>query len=752
MQGRIKTEYEIELMSDLCPGSGFAYAGIVDSDVSFDKYGFPYISGKRIKGCMRETAKLLGTGNIDELFGIGRESEYKGTNCNRIIVSNAVPKGMPGSSELEEAIDNGCFDQEKVINLFSSIRAQTAIKKDSGVADDNTLRFTRVINKSIFVDNNESMKFVFEVDMPSDSLEEVDRIIRATRNMGMNRNRGLGSVRIRSVKEDKRDRSSSEIPINDNSNSADRVRIFYTVRNEAPLIISSEKDTISMDYIPGYSVLGAFAKEYLRDGGHTPDNGEFEDLFLKGRTVFSDLNYSTVNTDGSFTTYYKVPSYINMLKKTKKLVDTEILIEHENELIKEDEYYYKDGNQPKKLKGKRIAVIDGKYRIAEVEKEIIYHHSKSSERDDENRLFFFDVISKGQLFAGKIIVDKEYKDAVLGILKRGRIRFGKSKSSQYGLCKVVDVKIEPFDFLSHELPDSGDVLLINLKSDAVFMDENGNYTSDYKTVWQLIRDEIGAAPEDPGKSYVTTKTICGYSGIWNLHKQEIPAIEAGSTFAFKRNEQTKLPLFLGTRQSEGFGEYDITIHYNYYKLPEYDCSSKHDSNEINQNSNKWIRTIYKECLLSDICNNAKSTGFNKKMSISASSLGRLNLMVIEARNSNSDSASAYADLINRVSSIKRDATRNEVLNYMRGLFGFFPECEKEKDENGRKKKTFIKKTSSDIDKTSVAKAITKNEEKKYDNLIELVGEESAIDLVFDLWYQISVEVLTCFKYSLKEGA
>lgn len=750
MPDRIKKEYEIELMSDLCPGSGFSYAGIIDSDVSFDTFGFPYISGKRIKGCMRETAKLLGIGNIDKLFGIGREGEYESKENNKIIVSNAVPKGIPAASELKKAIDNGYFDHEKVINLFTSMRAQTAIKRESGIADDSTLRFTRVINKSSFADG-ESMRFIFEVEMPSDSFINVDKVIRATRNIGMNRNRGLGSVRIRLVKDEGKKESTSEVAVHDNSSGSDRVCISYMIRNEDPLIISSEKDTISMDYIPGYSVLGAFAKEYLCNGSHTPDK-KFEHLFLKGTAIFSDLNYSAITDKGKVITYYKTPSYINILKKTKKLVDTEILIQHEDELKERDKYYFKNGNQPKKLKGKRITTIDGKYLIGEVEKEIIYHHSRSSERDDENRLFFFDAISKGQLFAGKIIVDKEYKDVVLDILKRGKIRLGKSKSSQYGLCKVIDVNVYPADSLSHIIPESAEEILINFKSDAVFMDKNGNYTSDYKTVWEIIRGEIGAYKDDPGKSYVTTKTICGYSGIWNLHKQEIPAISAGSTFVFKVSDKTVLPLFLGTRQSEGFGDYEATIHSNDYKLSEYEDKKDQDPNGIISSSNAWVRAIYKECLLADIRNNAKLTGFNSKLSISVASLGRLNLMVIESRNACTNSVAAYADLINRVSSIKRDATRNEIQNYLRKLFGFFPECEKEKDENGKMKKTMIKKTREDIKKDEVVTNITKGKETKYNNLAAIVGEKPATDLVFDLWYEIVIEVLTYVKYNLKEGA
>ena len=46
----------ITLKSDLCTGSGYSFAGIIDQDVCYDKKGLPFIPGKRLKGCIRETA------------------------------------------------------------------------------------------------------------------------------------------------------------------------------------------------------------------------------------------------------------------------------------------------------------------------------------------------------------------------------------------------------------------------------------------------------------------------------------------------------------------------------------------------------------------------------------------------------------------------------------------------------------------------------------------------------------------------
>ena len=50
---------KITLKSDLCVGSGYSFAGIIDSDICYDDCGFPYIPAKRIKGCLREAYETL---------------------------------------------------------------------------------------------------------------------------------------------------------------------------------------------------------------------------------------------------------------------------------------------------------------------------------------------------------------------------------------------------------------------------------------------------------------------------------------------------------------------------------------------------------------------------------------------------------------------------------------------------------------------------------------------------------------------
>ena len=88
MSGR---EYElvITLKSDLCAGSGYAYAGIIDSDVCYDAYGFPYIAARRLKGCLREAAELIGLKSREtgELFGNPGEDAVKGIHIDNAYIA-----------------------------------------------------------------------------------------------------------------------------------------------------------------------------------------------------------------------------------------------------------------------------------------------------------------------------------------------------------------------------------------------------------------------------------------------------------------------------------------------------------------------------------------------------------------------------------------------------------------------------------------------------------------------------------------
>ena len=156
---RTKQHLVITLKSDLCAGSGYSYAGIVDSDVCYDIYGIPYIPAKRLKGCLREAAGLIGLteSEIEQIFGKAGREKAQG-----VFLGNAYIEGYEELyRELKEAgpLVRQYMTSQNVLDQFTMIKAQTKIL-ENGVAKDNSLRYTRTINHYSPLDREKEFLFI----------------------------------------------------------------------------------------------------------------------------------------------------------------------------------------------------------------------------------------------------------------------------------------------------------------------------------------------------------------------------------------------------------------------------------------------------------------------------------------------------------------------------------------------------------------------------------------------------------------
>ena len=144
--------------------------------------------------------------------------------------------------------------------------------------------------------------------------------------------------------------------------------------------------------------------------------------------------------------------------------------------------------------------------------------------------------------------------------------FGRSRHAQYGKCQIVspqqpkdsDNKLKQDDDKISVAP--GDRILVTLLSDAIFLDKNG-YTVDTATVREEVRKALNIAEEKDDNAYteIEVKELTGYYGVWNLKRQAIPVVCAGSTFEFllAQNIELKKTGSLGEKIGEGFGMYSI---------------------------------------------------------------------------------------------------------------------------------------------------------------------------------------------------
>lgn len=681
---------KIELRSDLCVGSGYSYAGVIDSDVVADPYGFPYIPARRLKGCMREAAVMIeelleGDNTIDTFFGTWGDSEP-----GRLVIENAYLDGyaalIEGARALAASVkdepipeERNRYSRDAILQQFTNVRAQTMIK-DDGTVKDNTLRFIRVVNQTSPLtdeqdaqsDQPQNLAFYANVTYPDGDKYEQDlrNIVQATRSLGMDRNRGLGHVWCtwEPIQEQTPDESLIQVEsINDG-----QVAIHYTFLNTSPLMISQSGVDTSENYIPGRVILGALAANYLAEG-HKADDPEFRDLFLDGsKTQY--LNAYITDADGQ--RCIPVPDYIRRLKKTRKVVNY-IQIAAADQ-CKDTQYNPSNGNQPKSLSGQYCTMdSEHKIRLTETERQLVYHHRHQRGKRVETQLYAHLEIQEGQRFAGVIHTQAQYKDVILHLLAQG-LRLGKSKSAQYGGCVMAEDHQMPQTSVHKESYKSGDVLLVSLSAPAVFLTADGQETVQLQDVYNQVAQRLGIdqsidkeyihAADGQPFSMISTRLIYGYQAKWNQRRPTVAAIAEGSVLVYRLTQevsQIDSTRMVGVMNLEGYGE----IHLERLRDMPYQLETRPNHAPYNAT---YIDTILRMQQRIDLhrqldayLEEIRGDEAQQILHISASELGRVTLMLQDALNSSLDYRKQYEDFSIRVMRIRDDRTEKAASQYVR---------------------------------------------------------------------------------------
>ncbi len=844
MGGR-KYELVITLKSDLCAGSGYSYAGIVDSDVCYDSNGFPYIAARRLKGCLREAAELIGftKEEIGKIFGQGGEEKVSG-----IYIDNAYIENYEELRRDCEKLDKQyCkyITRQNILSQFTSVKAQTKIEK-SGTAKDNSLRFTRTVNHYSPLDPKREMRFRAQVEMPDEperdeaareknleeTVDKLKKIAKALRNIGMNRNRGLGSVKCslegpvvekRQDSEDGKNTDSGRPDIENIEISDDEKEYIlrYSVRNISPLILSTTNDFKTEKYISGRSVLGFFAGAYLRSAGKSADSEDFKNIFLRNQVKFGALYPAEIIRDNESRIvrkdiYYPAPAYISQLKKTKKYVNvTKEVPEKEREcedLGLDPSYASENGNRPRRLKGKFVSIreeSDGKnvIMVKEPETDIVYHHTKKSKKQnaaDGNLLYTSEVLREQQIFAGEIRGEGKYIKEIVNLLKGNTLRFGKSKSAQYGTCVLeggLEVVCAEEEKKTHTYK-KGSLILAVLESDAVFVNLNG-YTVRCDEVREQIRKSLkieekevpSEADDEKAELYSEIKTgiLTGYYGKWNLHRPSVPVVKAGSTFEFALAQDLVTDedvLWTGENNGEGFGRLRIIRNGIYSSSSNKDDSNKNGlncciaeakkekSNSKRQKKPETAAELFRKIIIDEarevLLRRAVNTDLQKQQLQfdNPAALGRIMLMLAESMDKRVEDLEAlkkelkepedkteeaaeymgvlrYVDFIKRIDSIKKKSLKDKAADIVSKYI-----CKIEKLEETKRDS---KEPDRDFDISATAEDFTGGSLEYLKDVAELerayvfFGQsESAFKKeMAGLWSEYLMAILVQERYNLK---
>lgn len=540
----------IELLSDSCISSGETYNSSIDTDVCYDSYGLPYIPAKRIRGCLREAGlELQDFGmdiDVDAVFG------KPGNSSAAFVLGNAKLKdyGMY-VRQLDNCGRAEYIHQQTVLNRFTYIRCQTKIARESGTAEETSLRAIRVMKKGLV--------FAADIEVQEEYEETIRLCCQNLRSMGMNRTRGMGEVRVDFLRHNPDKMQPEHVKWVDGEAYE---RLDYQIRLKSPMLIKSVAggQTKTIPYIDGAKILGLLAQDLGGEG--------LIRLQEQGRLICANAYIS----DGE-RRYTPVSASLYGIKNEKEAVRDRACPSAEEE-----------GNR----ESKQLVQLAGSYVDSDtaetikrltVDTEIRYHHARPKDKSlghavgedansqDGGSFYQMESIAEGQVFSGYILGSVQQLKTVYDVLTAKPIQhLGYGKTSEYGEAELTVTSLGVKETAEQHCSS----FVVKLNAPAILYNENGMYDTDEKLLVNYIaeavreRNNLSQMPALEIKNrFLTYCAVGGFNTTWGLHKPVINTFDAGTTLVIAVKGQAGQDtvdigrmknVFLGERLPEGYGE------------------------------------------------------------------------------------------------------------------------------------------------------------------------------------------------------
>lgn len=201
-------QLHIKLLSDTTFGRGDGVAGLVDQEVEYDSYGFPYLRGRTLKGLLSEECDNLIILLKEEVFRHWKDVRNKlfgvsGSVIDTISIMHVGDACLP--DKLREAVgfqiekereqDKPALTPTDILDSLTTIRRQTAINPNNGTADSGSLRSARVVMRDRPNSQPRFTAFLFFDEEPTPDMKALLAVgVLALRHIGSGRNRGRGHL------------------------------------------------------------------------------------------------------------------------------------------------------------------------------------------------------------------------------------------------------------------------------------------------------------------------------------------------------------------------------------------------------------------------------------------------------------------------------------------------------------------------------------------------------------------------------
>lgn len=197
----------LTLLSEAVFGRGDGVAGSVDTEVEHDDYGLPYLHGRGVKGLLTaQCADILGTlerspayANLEaaatRLFGEGGSSltANGALYVGPALLPNSLRQAVRQKIDQDNKQDNkqNKLRRADVLAALTTVRRQTQVDDQTGVAKDRSLRAMRVLIRELEFE----AALITERDLDPTERGLLAACVKAVRRVGTHRARGLGRVK-----------------------------------------------------------------------------------------------------------------------------------------------------------------------------------------------------------------------------------------------------------------------------------------------------------------------------------------------------------------------------------------------------------------------------------------------------------------------------------------------------------------------------------------------------------------------------
>jgi CRISPR-associated protein Csx10 len=634
----------IEFLSDTCFSMPSVLNVTVDSEVCMDDLGLPMIPGKTIRSLLRDTWLSAQPVLDPECIGymlFGREGAHKDDSSLRI-----------GNAMMDAAIrariywaikrENNPLPVTILRDAFYDIRVQTKIDRASGAPETDTLRGVRVVPAGARL--YAPLDFHnMDADALNKTLIKLDCLLGATRHGGLDRNRGLGHIKLNASLILPKSHASavcelklSHIDITESTASVNKqtsapnlsgnrpVFLPFRLTLTAPCLIQDRsKDPNSSStrsFIPGAAIRGAIAAAMVRRGD-SPE--QIHEMVASGKVRFLNA-YIEEREKRSIPT----PCTFQRIKDAAIIEDDKasprnILTQLFDDKADPPETQY----QP--LKSKYLTPLSADWIPADVKIGSHTHQTRDRARGvaikNETTVFVYEFLKEGQSFQGCLAGDAELCAKAQELMLSEPIWLGRSAHAEYGGAPEVE-------FLSGDTSEiasmnqshiiKGDQFAVLLTSPAVLRDP---------VTGQHDPHRLHAEMEERFKGQAEVKAACvkleqaqEFNRLWRTSLPELPAAAAGSMVLLDASADISSEELLalqatpiGERTAQGYGCFIIltgdlqTLTLNSsvkQKIPE---PSSNISNELKKIQRKLyenrLRLLMTEKAV-DLANNAKLHG------------------------------------------------------------------------------------------------------------------------------------------------